>query len=52
MIVNCIVRGLLKGLAFLHNSSIVHRNVQPASIFLTSDGVPKLGASPPQYSSH
>ena len=34
---------LLKGLQTLHELNIVHRDIKSANLFLTSDGIVKLG---------
>jgi len=38
-----IVRQVASGLAHAHANGVVHRDVKPANIMLTSDGTPKLG---------
>ncbi len=35
--------GVLRGLEAVHNAGIVHRDVKPTNILLTSEGTPKLG---------
>ncbi len=34
---------LCKGLAFAHKKRVIHRDIKPANVFLTSDGIAKLG---------
>ncbi|KAK8831388.1 hypothetical protein WA577_001581, partial [Blastocystis sp. JDR] len=38
-----IARGCLLGLSYLHERGIVHGDVRPVNLFLTEDGVLKLG---------
>jgi hypothetical protein len=37
-----LIRGIGEGLAYLHERSLVHGDLKPGNIFLTSGGVPKL----------
>ena len=38
-----IIQGILQALEVIHRNSVVHRDVKPANILLTSDGKTKLG---------
>ena len=38
-----IARQLLEGLAFIHSYSIIHRDIKPGNVFITLDGVVKIG---------
>src|SRR5207245_5713786 len=35
--------GIAKGLAFAHAKGLVHRDLKPGNIWLTGDGIPKIG---------
>lgn len=37
-----LIRGIGEGLAFLHERSMIHGDLKPGNVFLTSEGVPKL----------
>ncbi|KAI0673262.1 kinase-like domain-containing protein [Trametes maxima] len=39
----CIMRQILKGIAFCHEQGYIHRDLKPQNIFITSQGVVKLG---------
>ena len=34
---------IAKGVEFIHSKRIVHRDLKPANIFITQDGLPKIG---------
>ncbi|HEY3176314.1 MAG TPA: protein kinase [Candidatus Polarisedimenticolia bacterium] len=38
-----VLRDVLSGVAFAHDKKIVHRDLSPSNILLTSTGIPKLG---------
>src|SRR5204862_7059187 len=38
-----ITQGICQGLAFAHARQIVHRDLKPGNVWLTAEGVPKLG---------
>lgn len=38
-----IAKGVARGLAFAHERGIVHRDLKPGNVWLTSDGVAKIG---------
>nr|GAT58797.1 predicted protein [Mycena chlorophos] len=40
--VRCIVKGVAEALLYLRKENIIHRNVQPSTILLATDGRPKL----------
>lgn len=39
---NCIMTGLFSALMYLHNFGIIHNDIKPSNILVTSEGVPKL----------
>ncbi len=38
-----ILRGILEGLAYIHQKKIIHRDLKPANIFLTENNKVKIG---------
>ena len=38
-----IAKGVTRGLAFAHEKGIVHRDIKPGNVWLTEDGVAKIG---------
>ena len=38
-----IAKGVCRGLAFAHERGIVHRDIKPGNVWLTEDGVAKIG---------
>ena len=38
-----IAKGVCRGLAFAHEKGIVHRDIKPGNVWLTEDGVAKIG---------
>ena len=38
-----LAKGVCQGLAFAHEQGIVHRDLKPGNVWLTSDGVAKIG---------
>ncbi len=38
-----ITKGVARGLAFVHQRGIVHRDLKPGNVWLSADGVPKIG---------
>jgi len=37
-----IIRGIAEGLAYAHRKGIVHSDLKPGNVFITSDGTPKI----------
>ena len=38
-----IAKGVARGLAFAHDKGVVHRDIKPGNVWLTEDGVAKIG---------
>jgi serine/threonine-protein kinase len=38
-----IARAVCRGLEFAHSRNIVHRDLKPGNVWLTSDGIAKIG---------
>ncbi|MEN0065761.1 MAG: protein kinase [Myxococcota bacterium] len=40
--IESILRGLCKGLAYVHDQGLIHRDLKPSNVLLTKDGRPKI----------
>ena len=43
--ISLIMRSVMKGLSYLHESHIIHRDIKCGNILLSADGTPRIGSS-------
>ena len=46
------IKGVAEGLRYAHEQGIVHRDIKPGNILLTSDGTPKIADETLQGTRH